>query len=200
MIVDLIFMLISLFIIMVQEQYILTAKTPKISAVREFVFSIFGNQNINDNEVVQRCQNMELGICEYKPGKTTADEMYALLMTQIFKPVFVLLVRFYKGEVADSVLYTHSTFITRLFFDIIIFIMNFNYMSDVTNILSPQYQANLLPIFLELPIYFFSVRSAYESTKSIHYQIISDKIQTQEENDEMWSTETDSELDEALQK
>lgn len=136
-------------------------------------------------------------VCEIK---IEYEKSLMLLAAQVLKPVFVLVVRWFKGEMANSQLFTHSIFITRLGYDIGFILLSFKYLADVKNFVQLQYQLSLLPLYLELLIWFCSVRTALRNTQKVRFRQMRSRIKTKRQNDLMWSTDEDSELEEELNK
>lgn len=119
-----------------------------------------------------------------------AIKTFYLLLVQILKPMIVHVVRIIRKETYNTSLYTHSVFMYRIFYDIGFLLMNLRYLTDTSNFKSKQYYFNLIPILFEIPLYYFSVRLADERTRKVRFRLIRANIVTEEQNDEMWSTDS----------
>jgi len=104
-------------------------------------------------------------------------------MLNIVKPLFVYVVRAYRKKLADIRLFTESTFMIRLFFDMFVTLpvgAEYYVMSAEFN----QYILYLLmiPLYLEIPIFICSVRVAKNMNKNHLFRTLRTRIKTQDDN------------------
>jgi hypothetical protein len=92
-------MLICLFILCIQHQVFFDYDTGRMEKMRTYILHHFGDPNIKD---VKCGDSLIDKICEVKFGKNMAAKTFKLLAAQVLKPVFVMLVRAFNGEMANS--------------------------------------------------------------------------------------------------
>jgi hypothetical protein len=121
------------------------------------------------------------------------DESYPVLLLYIAKPIFVKIIRDCR-RMTNNTYYTAQTFCIRCFYDLVFIASFILYLFETQAITPYQLALFLSPAFiLELILYFVSVRPANKKALRIHYRMIRSSVNTQQQNDAMWSTDDQSE-------